>query len=352
MTISAGKKPSGGQVTIAQVARASGVATSTASHILNERPDFSATAETRKRVHAAALDLGYRPNLAARVLRGAKTNTIGLITPTLIYEATAAKCVAFEALARAGGYLAMITVTPEDAAAQDRLILALKDRQVDGIALYPTKEGPHKELKALIGAGFPVVTFGAAEQGLDADDVSLDYYQGGALQAEHLIELGHKKVCFVSRREDGKLFQTVRLRQEGLRDTLAKAGIGLQEQYWPLLADVSNATMRLYDRQMVEFLREKHKDLDAVVASNDDIAVSVLLAARELGLTVPGDLAVVGYDDARVGRASLTSIAHDCDLVAKTGFDFLMQRIAGEKGPARKTVIPASLVVRSSTVRG
>ncbi len=344
------KRPSG-LVTIAQVARASGVATSTASHILNERADFSATQETRKRVHEAAAALGYRPNLAARVLRGAKTNTIGLITPTLIYEATAAKCVAFEALARAAGYLTMITVTPEDPDAQDRLILALKDRQVDGIAIYPTKQGPHKELKALINAGFPVVTFGAAGQGLDADDISLDYYQGGVLQAKHLIELGHKKVWFVSRTEDGKLFQTVQLRQDGLRDTLAQAGIELKEQYWPLLPDVSQATMRKYDREMMEFLRDKHKSVDAVVASNDDIAVSVLLAARELGLTVPADLAVVGYDDARVGRASLTSIAHDCDLVAQSGFEFLMQRVRSETGPARKKVICASLVVRSSTVR-
>jgi DNA-binding LacI/PurR family transcriptional regulator len=352
MSIRADKKQSAGHVTIAQVARASGVATSTASHILNERPDFSATQETRKRVHDAAAALGYRPNLAARVLRGAKTNTIGLITPTLIYEVTAAKCVAFEAMARAKGYLTMITVSPEDAAAQDRLILALKDRQVDGIALYPTKFGAHKELKALIQAGFPVVTFGAREEGLEADDVTVDYRQGGALQAGHLIELGRKKVWFVSRTENGKLFRTVELRQEGLRETLGKGGIELRGQNWPLLPDWGNATMRLYDSQMLEFLRTNHKEIDAVVASNDDIAVSVLLAARELGLHVPDDLAVVGYDDARVGRASLTSIAHDCDEVAKSGFEYLMERIAGEEGAARKKLIEAKLVVRSSTVRG
>ncbi len=346
-----GDEKSGGRVTIAQVARASGVATSTASHILNQRPDFSAAQATRDRVHAAAAALGYRPNLAARVLRGARTNTIGLITPTLMYEVTAARCVAFEGMARARGYLTMITVTPEDPEAQDRLILALKDRQVDGIAMYPTKFGAHKELRGLIKSGFPVVTFGADEAGLEADDVSLDYRQGGELQAEHLMGLGRKRVWFISRTEEGKLFRTVQLRQEGLRERLSKAGGAMREHYWPLMPDLSHATMLQYDRETVEFLRARHAEIDAVVASNDDIAMSVLLAARELGLRVPEDLAVVGYDDTRVGRASLTSIAHDGDEAACVAFEFLMERIGGYEGAARKKRIEAKLVVRSSTVK-
>src|SRR5262249_166831 len=111
-------------------------------------------------------------------------------------EVTALKIEGFEEAARQAGYVTMITYNPNDPATEDRLIDKLVDRQVDAMAVFPTEEGAHTQLRRLVSNGVPLVTFdGAGRTDLQTDDVSADYYMAGRLQAKHLLELGCKHLC-------------------------------------------------------------------------------------------------------------------------------------------------------------
>ncbi|GIF47399.1 LacI family transcriptional regulator [Asanoa ferruginea] len=325
---------------IGQVAQLAGVSATTVSHALNGRRPVSA--ETRRRIMDAIAELGYRPNVVARGLRAGRSLTIGLVIPDITNPFYPVLARGVQDVLGPAGYDEIITntngVRDLERAALDKMI----SRQVDGVA-FAVFHTHADDLQPVIDAQIPVVRLGgrAAQTGVDlvhSDD------EGGAREAvRHLIHNGYRRIAFIcGPAAEGPAAERV----AGYRAALAEAGIGPQ-QNMVVHTDFSRAG----GAHGVEKLIRQRKRPDAVLCANDMMAIGALDAARERGLRVPDDLAVMGFDDieaATLVTPQLTTIANPAREIGMACARLLLDRINGVAGPPKEIVIPTRLVRRQS----
>jgi len=325
---------------IGQVAQLAGVSATTVSHALNGRRPVSA--ETRRRIMEAIAELGYRPNVMARGLRAGRSLTIGLVIPDITNPFYPVLARGVQDVLGPAGYDEIITntngVRDLERAALDKMI----SRQVDGVA-FAVFHTHADDLQPVIDAQIPVVRLGgrAAQTGVDlvhSDD------EGGAREAvRHLIHNGFRRIAFIcGPAAEGPAAERV----AGYRAALAEAGIGPQ-QNMVVHTDFSRAG----GAHGVEKLIRQRKRPDAVLCANDMMAIGALDAARERGLRVPDDLAVMGFDDieaATLVTPQLTTIANPAREIGMACARLLLDRINGVAGPPKEIVIPTRLVRRQS----
>lgn len=354
-TIESHGKSQAQRVTMSQVAKLSGVSRATVSSILNGRTDCFASQTTRQRVLRTIEALGYRPNLAARAVTGASSATVGMVNTGIGIEVTGKGCSAFESAARQSGYMTMVSSDIDDPELEDKVILWMRDRCVDGIMIVPTERGPHRELRRLAESGFPVVTFDAADRiDFDIDDVSVDHFAGGRMQALHLLQLGRKRVALAN--SGTEKFAVVQRRIAGLESALREAGCPRPVRMDLPVAVHSTAHWREEDFSRVrDFLAEHRGRIDAVAAVGDTLGMTVMATALQMGIDVPGELAVIGYDGLEATTNPLLSLTTIVTPHARCGaeaFKLLKERIAHKHDPPprRKVAHQPTLVVRRSTV--
>jgi len=340
--------------TIEEVARLSGVARSTVSGILNKRKDCYAAEATRERVTRAARELGYTPNPQARAMRGKKISTVGLITTALNVEVASIKCMAFETSARGNGYMSIITFNhTNEPQTEDQLINWLLERWVDGILVYPSEHGPHRMLHQLVDTGYPVVTFDGNERfDLAADDVSVDYFLGGQLQAQHMLEIGRRNLCFVNASQSCLV---VDQRMAGAEQVLQASGIRLLPRMnLDLKSESPEDWTEEHEYQQIHlFLKQHRDDIDGVIAVGDVMGLAVAKVAMEMGIRIPQELAIVSFDGTSFGKNSaipLTTVAQPCREVGNTAFELLNERLGAERTEPRKVILPPTLHIRASSV--
>lgn len=340
--------------TITQVAAEAGVAVATVSGILNNRSDCRTSPETRERVMRVVNRLGYRPSFMAHALRGKSTRTVGLVYPGIGANDVGMRTVGtFQLVARRRGFMTIIATTENNPTIEDEAITELLDRQVDGLAIHPTEYGPHTQLQRLVEHGLPAVTFdGAGRVEFPLDDVSIDQFEGGRLQGRHLIELGRTRVCVVNASEscyvnDQKI--------AGLQQSMREAGCPE-----PTLMNLPLAPVMVGPREPQEFepirkfLRRRAREFNALAAVGDVLALASIRIATELGLDVPGDLAVIGFNDISVARhvaPSLSTVCDPAELLAERAFELLHERLVGERvgKDFRRVKLTPELRVREST---
>ncbi len=341
-----------GRPTLAQVAKAAQSSVSTVSAVLNNRPDCWASKETRQRIADAARALGYRANLAARTLRGGRTQTVGLITASLRVEVNANKVQAFEEEARRHDYLTMIGFSPNEEALEDRLLQSLADRHVDGIAVYPTETGKHISFQQLQEAGLPLVTFdGAQRSALQCDDVSTDYYAAGVMQADYLIKTGRKRIAVLSTLPD---CFTIHQLSHGAIDRIRAAGHA-QPLLWQIQADPDMGSFvadDLYSR-IRQVLSENRGKFDAI-ACTDAMASGTIRAAMELGINIPKEVGIIGFDNSPIATSNaipITTIGQPSAEIGQKLFHLLKDRIERqeERRPLQRILVkPTPVIVRAS----
>ena len=344
----------GRRVTLADVARLAGVSRVTVSEVLNGRPNTWASETTRQRIRKAAEEAGYRPNLAARALRSGKTHVIGLVSPGfLIYSPRSRAAGLLEAAGKAG-YTVTLSSHPNDSDSEDRVIRRMLDGGVDGLAVYPVDPGPHTELRRLVAAGFPVVTFeGANVLDFECDDVSVDCAEVGRLQARHLLDLGRQRVCLANMSTLKSLSRVNEIREDAVRQTLAQAGApppldmrlpSVHAREFPDAEDV--------ERPMRAFLSKRLGEFDAIIGGDPAAAMAIRLL-HEASLHVPGDVAVIGGGTTILAgycEVPLTSVNAENDVAGEMAFGLLANRMGGHAdGRPRRLVNPAKLTVRAST---
>ena len=323
--------------TLADVASAARVSTSTASRALRNSPLVNA--ETRKRVVAASKLLGFEPDRLARSLRTRASLFVGVVVPdvaTVFYAAAlkGAQCV-FEA----AGYQVLVMDSERDPAREAQNLRTLRAHRVDGI-LLATSGGFE------VARDVPVVFFDQLEAGAGAGNVALDNRLGIGLLIRHLLEHDHRRVAFVgappgltSATERRDAFLSV------LRDAGFDAGdddIRLGDGLW---SEASG------ERAMHEHLARAEPPT-AVVAASDTLAVGALRAIRAAGLSVPGDLALVSFDDPLFGDLldpPVTALSrHDRELGERAA-RLLVRTLAGDGDEARADIrVPLELIVRRS----
>ena len=327
--------------TIQDVARAAGVSASTVSRYLNGQLRVSPATEAR--MLDAVRDLGYVPNAQARNLVKQSSGVVGFVVPEISnpYFGAIADYVV-EAVERRG-LLVLLCSTRSQAAKESTYIDLLASGTIDGM-LYIGSFRSSERLAAAIRGGLPVVVMDEPIAGLpDVHTVVMDDYAGGYQAGSYLVALGHRRIAFISGPAE---LASVQERRRGYEDALRKGGIDPDQQ----LSLAGQFTEQFGMSALPRLLGAVQPPTAAFVAS-DYIALGMLSAAETHGVSVPGDLAVVGFDDTRFSqyvRPRLTTIRSPLERLAQVGVELLFERLTGTDTPARTEVLPVELIVRES----
>ena len=320
--------------TIRTVAARAGVSKSLVSLVLKNSPNVSEA--KRQAVLKAVAELGYRPDPVARSLAERRTRTVGVVLDDLSNPWYVALLDGLRPVLHRHGLRPLLA----DGRTEPDAVQALSDLRVDGLVLVGTPSPSAAEQVNALGNQIPTVVAGTREPRLSAVDVvANDDYRGAQLATSHLLELGHRRIAhIVGEGEVG------RLRRAGYEAVMADAGLEPR----CVTGDWTEATGH---RVATGLLRPSDR-ATAIVAANDLSAIGVLAAADDLGLRVPEDLSVVGYDDtwfAQLQRLSLTTINSHITEVGEVAGRTLTARIDGERGTATTRLLFPALVERSST---
>ncbi|GAA2211709.1 LacI family DNA-binding transcriptional regulator [Nonomuraea monospora] len=320
------------------VARLAGVSQKTVSRVMNGEPYVSD--EIRRRVLAAARELGYRRNTAARALNLGRFHRIGVVSLGSALYGPASQLIELERRARAIGYaFSVVNTLEDDDGGVARAVETLLEQGVDGIVLSePIDVG---ELR--VEPGVPVLSLGPMPglTGPDAIINSPSNVDAGREATEHLLALGHPTVRHVA---GPWRWWAARERVRGWREALAAAGAPEP----PMLAgDWSPASGYAAGRELAADPR-----VTAVFVANDDMAIGVLRALAEAGRAVPGEVSVIGMDDipaAAYLSPPLTTIRQDFAASVAQGLALLVERIEGRSGTPVPLLPTTHLVKRQST---
>ncbi len=325
------------------MARRAGVGRGTASRVVNGSPQVSAAA--RAAVLRAVDELGYVPNRAARSLVTRRTHTVALVVSEsgdrLFGEpffAATVRGIGERLAASPFQLLLMMAGTDRD---RERVAAYLTDQHVDGVLLI-SRHADDGLARTLESRGVPTVC-GGRPGGGTPPVVDVENRTGGRLAVAHLLARGRRRIAVVAGPQD---MSAGRDRLVGARDAMSAAGLD-PASLRVVAGDYSEASG---EAGMRTILAEGERP-DAVFAASDLMAVGVLRVLREAGLGVPGDVAVVGFDDAPVCRHTdpqLTTVAQPVEEMGAVMAGLLLDRIAGREVPA-ETVLPTRLVVRAST---
>lgn len=312
------------------VAVSAGVSRQTVSRVLNDHPEVAA--ETRERVLRSMAELGYRMNNAARALGTRRTRTLGVLASDALQYGPARSIASLEAAARAAGY--WVSAAFADAGDADAVAAAVEHliaQGVEGIVAV----APHaRTLQALdeLRIGVPTVTLHSAGHG--SPGLSVDQAEGARLAVAALADAGHTRIAHLGGPAD---WLEAELRAAGFQAALAERGLPEGPQ---VAGDWSAGSGYAATAAIIA------AGVTAVFAANDQMALGLLGGLHEAGLTVPGDLSVIGFDDvpdAAFYWPKLTTVRQDFDELARRA----VASLVGSTAPAQTPVAPA-LVVRDS----
>jgi LacI family transcriptional regulator len=320
-----------------------GVSITTVSKVLNNRADISAA--TRTRVLAKVEELGYQRNAVARSLSLRRTHTLGIVIPDLMHSFFVEIIAGIEPVASVRGYGLLLCSSAEDVRKERAELEMLRGRQVDGIVLASTSgSGNSDMLRDLVKHGTTLVM-------IDRDDhptvkchrVLTDDRRVGELATSHLVELGRRAVAHIS----GPPIAHAKRRERGWREALEQRGITPRDGW---LAPGGFMESDGY-RAMKRLLTVKPR-IDAVFAANDPAAIGAMKAVWEAGLSVPGDIAIVGVGDIALGdllRVPLTTVGWSRQEQGRHAAELLLNGLDLEEDVPQRIVIPPRLIVRESS---
>jgi DNA-binding LacI/PurR family transcriptional regulator len=342
-------KPSG-RITIKDVAHAAGVSTQTVSRVLNSRPDVSR--ETRVRVQQVIAKLGYAPNAFARNLSRGRSNTLGVVGFGLVYFGSSSTLTGIENKANELGFsLTLSLIDRVDPSRVDQIVYDLVSKRVEGIIWAVPGDVNYFEWLADKFSNVQTPHVFINKRSNKSDHVAaLDNRLGGRLAAEHLIEGGYQRIGIIT---GPRHWWEARERLAGWRESVTAQGYTaidelIVEGDWnPSSGDIGLHT-----------LLDRDPDIDAVFVSNDQMSLGALRAARRLGLSVPEDLGIVGFDDipeAAYFYPSLTTVRQNTHKLGALAVEKVNELIQAQQGgeivePGITWVKPR-LIVRKSSVR-
>jgi DNA-binding LacI/PurR family transcriptional regulator len=315
-------------VTSVDVARRAGVSQSTVSLVLSGKAAGRISATTEEAVRAAAAELGYRPNAAARALKTGAARTVALVVPDITNPFFGGLLRGAQTAARAAGYAVALIDTANDRDWGAASAEALGAGPADGLLLFEV-DPPRRS-----AATEPIVVIESESRGHPS--VRVDAGGGTEAAIRHLLELGHVRIGHVASVFDRPTF---RLRRRAV-DRLAGSGVARTTTDFTI-DDARDATLAL--------LRAE-PGLTALFCDDDVIAAGAYLAARELALAIPDQLSIVGFDGLDIGRIlepPVTTVAIDAGELGRVAFELLLAQLAG--GRPRSRVLPVELTVRGST---
>lgn len=325
-------------VTIKDIARASGVSYATVSRTLNGRSGVDP--QTRERVLSAAEQLGYSPNLHARSLKTRQTRIIGLILPDISNPFFADIASAVNEVIYSQGYNSILCSTGWDAKIEEQQLSLLLDQRVDGIIFKPSAELTDRYTNLSVAK---VMISNAQDKRFNF--VEIDNVKGGRIAADHLIDCGYRNVAFIGGAESSRSNQD---RLKGFREQLAERGIPLGD-HQIRFGDYSI----LAGYRIVESLEEQGVNIDGYFCGNDLLALGALQYLSEHHRSVPQQVGVIGFDDvylASLPQIMLTSVRQDRQQIGTLSARALIQAIENESlEPTTQIILQPDLIVRHTT---
>jgi LacI family transcriptional regulator len=332
------------RVTIQDVAAHAGVSAMTVSRVINESPRVSP--DTRQRVEASIAKLGYVPNRLARGLIQRKTHAFGVIVPDVANPFFTLVVRGIEQVAWRAGYHVILCDTQGDLERERDYLEDMVEFQVDGVLIAPVGDRSRPQLRRLARNNVPFVLVDRSITDFDADLVQGDSIGGARQLVDHLIELGHTRIAMVTETSE---VSTARDRLRGYREALENAGIESD----PELVVESSAIDPDAAAEAAGRLLGLATPPTAIFAVNNIAVVGVVEAARQEGFEIPGDLALVCFDDIEhVSRLYpfLTVMAQPAETFGTIATQLLLDRLSGRVGQRRRIVVlPADFVVRRSS---
>ncbi|MEP4890090.1 MAG: LacI family DNA-binding transcriptional regulator [Aliiglaciecola sp.] len=320
--------------TLKDVAKEAGVSIATVSHAVNNTGSMSA--DVKKKVQKVIKKLGYQPNKAARSMRTGKSMTIGLILPDFRYPLFPAIAREVEIAASKFNYSVIFVNSYADNKTEKDCFQRMLQMGVDGIIWFP---GSQEDTVPTLAKNIPIIVL---DRDLSNYDVSIpNHFQGGKLQAEHLLSLGHKRIGIIS----GPLIaDNMILRIDGAKQVIEKAGLKLQ---W-----VCETGFHDLSPEAIQHILKK--DVTAIIAGDDMIAINIYTELEKLDKDVHKNVSIIGFDNiawADIVKPALTTINIPIKELAADSIDMLLARIEKPNTPRKKRVIDVSLVARHSVVK-
>lgn len=333
------------EVTIRDVAEAAGVSISLVSFVLNARrgPNgeylCSASQETAKRVVEAAERLGYHRNKAASALRSGHSDTIGVIVADISNSCFALICRQIEKLATAAGYLTIIASSDDRKANFRQLVDKFLYSGVDGFIVAPC-HGVEDSIAKILNRRLPVVLFDRDLPGVEGvGRVMLDNEKAGRRAVKILKDKGRSHLCILRYETD---IPTLLAREKGCIDEAERSGLDLS------IKIVSRDTMH---KDMVPVLRDAMEEgADALIFPSNTITVEGISAIHKLGLDIPSEVSVVGFDQedrAEVMDPCFSFVNQPTKLVAEYSFRMLLSSMKGSSAPEEKIIDPLYTIGRN-----
>ncbi|HEX8938929.1 MAG TPA: LacI family DNA-binding transcriptional regulator [Candidatus Limnocylindrales bacterium] len=344
-------------VTILDVARAAGTSKSTVSKVLRDEPNVAPA--TRARVREAMARLGYRPNAAARSLVQRRARVIGIVVADIRNPFFAEIAHAIAEVAAEAGYGTVLSDLSTERGAEPSFLHLVAEGRADGLVLaaWPGSDAAG----CLAAERTPVAYVACRPLGVAADSVTLDEARGAALAVAHLAALGHRRIaCIASGDDDSSAAD----RLAGYRRGLLEAGLvpdaGLVVRARPDAERFGARTGGLAARALLEV----EPPPTAIFAADDFLALGAMQALEEIGLRVPDDVSLVGFDDigvAGLARIGLTTVVQPVAAMGRQVAGILLERLERDgrardrttaaDGRVEQVVLEPRLVVRTSTAR-
>ncbi|NOU46748.1 MAG: LacI family DNA-binding transcriptional regulator [Bacteroidales bacterium] len=334
------------QITIKDIANKLGLSTSTVSRALKDHPDISP--KTRTAVKELAGLLGYRPNRIALNLRNSSTRTLGLIIPEIEHYFFSAIINGIEEVAYKNDYSVMVFQSNESYKREVINTQAVLTNRVDGVLVSFSKETrDFSHFQRLIDNEIPVVFFDRVTEELQADQVVADDYQGAFLAVNHLIEKGCKRIAHFAAPQTLAIGKN---RLLGYHDALLKHNIPFVQSLVVLADTFETAKKAAHD------ILRKPDHPDGFFAVNDMSAIAIIKAAYELGIKVPSDIKVVGFENSKSSaliEPELTSVDQFGFELGREACLLLLKRLKDDEDittfKAVKKVIKTKLVIRGTS---
>jgi LacI family transcriptional regulator len=326
--------------TIRDVAREAGVSVTTVSRVLNDSGPVKDA--TRERVREVALRLHFSPNTTARSLSTRRTHTIGVLLPDVYGEFFSEVIRGIDQAAQQHGYHVLISGAHNEPAEVDAAVRAMRGR-VDGLILMAA-ELDAELLARNLPERVPAVLINASHDASNFDTINLDNFGGAVAVTGHLLRMGHRELRMISGpASNGDAME----RERGFRAALRHAGITPGVDWI-----VEGAFTEASGYRAAEQLLSAGVRPTAIFAGNDSMAVGALSAARQLGLRVPEDVAVVGFDDVPIAEyvsPALTTVRVSISKLGSCAAGRLVECIrAHNRHDRRHEIQPTELVIRGS----
>jgi LacI family transcriptional regulator len=328
------------RVTIQDVAQAAGVSRQTVSRAINDLSEISP--QTRDRVLRIAEEMGYRPNSIARGLATQRTGTLGLVIPDVANAFFSDVARGAEHVAYDEGYNVLLCNTEENVQRELDVLQSLEEKRVDGVVLCSSRLADD-DLEEVVSS-YPAAVL--VNRRLESDDVGIVLINddaGGQMATRHLLQADHTAIGFLA---GPAASQSGRWRAEGYCTALAAAGVSRNPDWMRNCLPMVEG-----GRETARELLTDNPELTALFCYNDLVAVGALQACSDLGLRVPEDLAIVGFDDIPLAALVTPPLSTCCVPRYELGTQamrLLLDRISGCTNEYQEVILQPELIIRAS----